>query len=66
MEPRLALFDSKIQDLKLPLIKPLSMDELIPEDYGESSSRKESVLEAAKHYFEWVGIVESGKCQRQS
>jgi len=58
-ESRLVLFDSEIQDLRLPLVKPLSsQNELMPEDYGESSSRKECVLDAAKRYFEWIGNVE--------
>ncbi|KDQ21053.1 hypothetical protein BOTBODRAFT_183713 [Botryobasidium botryosum FD-172 SS1] len=58
-DPRLVLFDSGVRDLRLPLLKPLpSQDLLMPEDYGESSSRKERVFDAVKRYFEWVGDVE--------
>lgn len=58
----LAIFDSGLGDLRLPLLRPVSPGLVSENGQADSSSiRRESVRYLVQRYFEWTGIFEQGK-----
>ncbi|TCD67692.1 hypothetical protein EIP91_012058 [Steccherinum ochraceum] len=54
----LAIYDSGLDSLRLPLVRPPSPNAFqIKVEGGEDNTRRESVGFLAARYFEWVGIV---------
>ncbi|GJE84396.1 hypothetical protein PsYK624_004720 [Phanerochaete sordida] len=54
----LAIIDSGLEDLRLPLVKPVSLvvdDGAIP---AAENSRRESVAYLVQRYFDWTGTIE--------
>lgn len=58
----LAVFDSKLDNFLLPLMRPPSPGGFMQEEAQASASntRRESVGFLAERYFEWTGTVEEG------
>lgn len=61
----LVLMDSRLYDLKLPIIpRPIAMP--IPADCEEEtgSYKKEEVIQSVRRYFEWAAIFDRRTPQR--
>lgn len=56
------MFDSKLENFLLPLMRPPSPGGFMQEEAQASASnaRRESVGFLAERYFEWTGTVEEG------
>lgn len=57
--PALVLMDSRLNDLKLPIIpRPIAMP--IPADGEEEtgSYKKEEVIQSVRRYFDWAAIFD--------
>lgn len=57
--PALVLMDSRLNDLKLPIL-PRPIDMPIPADGEEEtgSYKKEEVIQSVRRYFEWAAIFD--------
>ncbi|KAH9843882.1 uncharacterized protein C8Q71DRAFT_730404 [Rhodofomes roseus] len=55
----LAVFDSGLQDLKLPIIRPVSPSGGDPNEARPSTGRREPVAFFVEQYFEWTARVEA-------
>lgn len=65
----LALFDSRLDQLKLPVIKPptsFSFNATSNDDEDQSGPRLESVLAFVEKYFEYAGVFEQGMLSQHS
>lgn len=51
----LAVFDSGLEDLRLPLVKPVS---LVAEDGTLDEAKRENIAYLVQRYFEWTGTIE--------
>jgi hypothetical protein len=57
----LAVFDSGLNDLRLPLMRPVSLNFTEQNTQASSPSiRRESVSFLVQRYFEWTGTIEQG------
>ncbi|KAL5524104.1 hypothetical protein ACEPAG_8277 [Sanghuangporus baumii] len=53
----LALFDSRLGDLKLPIVRPVTPSRRLFPRRPESPVRQERVEKFVERYFEWIGSV---------
>lgn len=51
------LFDSRLQELWMPIVRPASPSRLINSEEDTHPARKELVERFVEKYFEWIGIV---------
>lgn len=56
----LAVFDSGLETLRLPLVKPVSLTD--EDGQPISEVRRENVAFLVQRYFEWTGTIEEGTC----
>lgn len=59
----LAIFDSGLHQLKLPILRPVSFGYRIPDESEQplTNPRRESVALLLQKYFEWIGLVGEGE-----
>lgn len=58
----LAIFDSGLLDLRLPLMKPVIISEGVDQQETQpSNTRREPIAFLAQRYFEWIATIEEGE-----